>query len=80
MSFQDEIIDLLFNQEKIWELDMQDAWDEGFKKGMEEGKMLAAIDALMEFAGMTAEDAMSALKIAEPDRPLYMELMKRPKP
>lgn len=42
--------------------------------------MLAAIKVLMKHVGMTAEDAMSALKIAEPDRPQYMELLKHPKP
>ena len=76
MSFQDEIMDLLFNQEKIWELDMRDAWNEGFEKGLEEGEMLAAIHALMKFVGMTAEDAMSTLKIPELDQPIYLELLK----
>lgn len=79
MNFQDEIMDLLFNQEKIWELDMRDAWNEGFEKGVEEGKMLAAIHALMEFVGMTAEDAMSTLNIPELDQPIYWELLNHSK-
>lgn len=79
MNFQDEIMDLLFNQEKIWELDMRDAWNEGFEKGVEEGKMLAAIHALMEFVGMTAEDATSILKIPELDQPIYLELLNHSK-
>ena len=69
-------MDLLFNQEKIWVLDKRDVWDEGFKKGVEKEEMLAAVDVLMEFAGMTAEDAVSTLKIAGLDQSRYAELLK----
>lgn len=82
-----DIMEMLYSQEEVWELDrqyiMQEGMEKGIKKGIEKGiekGLLLAIKALMESTNMTAEDAMSSLKIAEPDRPRYMDLLKHPEP
>lgn len=87
---QEEVIDvmeMLYSQEEVWELDRQyirqESMEEGIKKGIEKGMekgILLALKALMESASMTAEDAMSSLKITEADRPRYRELLKHSEP
>lgn len=80
-------MEMLYSQEEVWELDRQyirqESMEEGIKRGIEKGMekgMLLALKALMESANMTAEDAMSSLKITEADRPRYRELLSHPEP
>ena len=58
----------------------QGVWDKGMKAGMEAGRkegaaqtMLNSIKNLMETLGLTIEQAMSALKVPDADRPKYLE-------
>ena len=76
-----DIMEMLYSQEEVWELERhyirQESMEIGIKRGMEKG-LLLAIKALMESSGMTAEDAVSSLKITEADRPRYRELLRYP--
>lgn len=71
-------MEMLFSQEEVWEMERRYIMKEGMEKGLEKG-LLLAIRGLMESTSMTAENAMSSLKIAESDRPRYMELLNHPK-
>ena len=58
----------------------QGVWDKAMKAGMEAGRkegaaqtMLNSIKNLMETLGLTIEQAMSALKVPDADRPKYLE-------
>lgn len=73
-----DIMEMLFSQEEVWEMERRYIMKEGMEKGLEKG-LLLAIRGLMESTSMTAENAMSSLKIAESDRPRYMELLNHPK-
>lgn len=77
-----------YNQEKhfrqIAEENMAAGWEKGRQVGRAEGKAegqeaatLANLKSLMETLGLTAEQALGALKIPEEERANYIELMKR---
>ena len=58
----------------------QGVWDKAMEAGMEAGRkegaaqtMLNSIKNLMETLGLTIEQAMSALKVPDADRPKYLE-------
>ena len=64
----------------------QGVWDKameaGMKAGMEAGRkegaaqtMFNSIKNVMETLGLTIEQAMSALKVPDADRPKYLELL-----
>lgn len=58
--------------EGVWE----DAMKAGMEAGMEAGamqNMLNSIKNLMETLGLTIEQAMSALRVPDADRPKYLE-------
>lgn len=74
MSFQDEIMDLLFNQEQVWELDRREIADEARQEGEIKG-LFRAIKSLIETTGMSVEQAMTALQIMEKDRPQYLDML-----
>ena len=57
---------------KGWEEGWNIGWNIGWKKGAEEA-MLDSIKTLMETMSFTAEQAMTALKVPEADRPRYLD-------
>lgn len=53
-------------------------WEKGMEAGRKEGAaqtMLNSIKNVMETLGLTIEQAMSALKVPDADRPKYLELL-----
>lgn len=55
-------------------------WEKGVEAGMEAGvvqTMLNSIQNLMETLGLTVEQAMSALRVPDADRPKYLERLSR---
>ena len=57
----------------------QGVWEKGMEAGRKEGaaqNMLNSIKNLMETLGLTIEQAMSALKVPDADRPKYLEALK----
>lgn len=65
-----DIMEMLFSQEQVWELDRRDARQEGEITGL-----FRAIKSLIETTGMSVEQAMTALQIAEIDRPQYLDML-----
>ncbi|MBD5160794.1 MAG: hypothetical protein HDT14_01990 [Oscillibacter sp.] len=65
-----DIMEMLFSQEQVWELDRRDARQEGEIKGL-----FRAIKSLIETTGMSVEQAMTALQVAEKDRPQYLDML-----
>ena len=66
----------------VWDKAMEAGMEAGMKAGMEAGRkegaaqtMLNSIKNLMETLGLTIEQAMSALKVPDADRPKYLELL-----
>ena len=79
-------MEMLFSQEQIWELDRQEiareAWQGGRQEGWQEGRqegevkgLFRAIKSLIETTGMSVEQAMTALQVAEKDRPQYLDML-----
>lgn len=74
-------VDVMCNFSKgVWEKGMEAGREVGMKAGMEAGRkegaaqnMLESIRNLMESMGWPVEQAMSALKVPEADRPKYLE-------
>ena len=61
-------------------LTAMEAEEKGRVEGKEEGKaegVLAAIRNLMDSMDWSVEQAMEALRVAEPDRPRYAELLQK---
>ena len=76
-------VDVMCNLSKgVWEKGMKAGREAGMEAGRKEGaaqNMLNSIKNLMETLGLTIEQAMSALKVPEMDRPKYLEeLNKQP--
>lgn len=74
-----DIMELLYNQEEVWELDRQEIAREAHQEGRQEGivsGLLLALRGLIETTGMRVDEAMATLKIAEVDRPKYKALLK----
>ena len=69
-----DIMEMLFSQEEVWELDRRDAWQEGRQEGEVKG-LFRAIKSLIETTGMSVEQAMTALQVAEKDRPQYLDML-----
>ena len=59
----------------IWEKGMEAGMETGRKEGAEKA-MLNSIKNLMETLGLTIEQAMSALRVSDVDRPKYLEALK----
>lgn len=90
-SRQKEVADImvtLFDQEKVWAIHEYNVAMEAEEKGRVEGKaegkaegktegLLAAIRNLMDSMDWSVEQAMEALRVAEPDRPRYTELLQK---
>ena len=66
----------LFDQEKVWAIHEYNVAMEAEEKGRVEG-VLAAIRNLMDSMDWSVEQAMEALRVAEPDRPRYTELLQK---
>ena len=60
--------------EKGWKEGWNIGWNIGWKKGAEEA-MLDSIKTVMETMSFTAEQAMTALKVPEADRPRYLDTL-----
>lgn len=63
----------------VWEKGMEAGIEVGMETGRKEGAekaMLNSIKNLMETLGLTIEQAMSALKVSDVDRPKYLEALK----
>ena len=86
-SRQKEVADImvtLFDQEKVWAIHEYNVAMEAEEKGRVEGKaegkaegVLIAIRNLMDSMDWSVEQAMEALRVAEPDRPRYTELLQK---
>lgn len=82
-SRQKEVADIivtLFDQEKVWAIHEYNVAMEAEEKGRVEGKaegLLAAIRNLMDSMDWSVEQAMEALRMVEPDRPRYTELLQK---
>lgn len=90
-SRQKEVTDImvtLFDQEKVWAIHEYNvalqAEEKGIEKGRAEGKaegkaegLLTALRTLMDSMGWSVDQAMEALRVAEPDRSKYAELLQR---
>ena len=78
---QEEVIDImemLFSQEEVWELDRQEIAREARQEGQQEGEikgLFRAIKSLIETTGMSVEQAMTALQVAEKDRSQYLNML-----
>lgn len=62
----------------IWEKGMEAGIEVGMETGRKEGAekaMLDSIKTLMETMSFTAEQAMTALKVPEADRPRYLDTL-----
>ena len=77
-----DIMEMLFSQEQVWELDRQEiareAWQGGRQEGRREGEvkgLFRAIKSLIETTGMSVDQAMTALQVAEKDRPQYLDML-----
>ena len=60
----------------VWEKGMEAGIEVGMETGRKEGAekaMLDSIKTLMETMSFTAEQAMTALKVPEADRPRYLD-------
>ena len=80
-------VDVMCNfSQGVWDKAMEAGMEAGMKAGMEAGMeagrkegaaqtMLNSIKNLMETLGLTIEQAMSALKVPDADRPKYLELL-----
>ena len=69
-----DIMEMLFSQEEVRELDRRDAWQEGCQEGEIRG-VFRAVKSLIETTGMSVEQAMAALQITEKDRPKYLDML-----
>lgn len=73
-------VDVMCNLSKgIWEKGMEAGMEAGMETGRKEGAekaMLNSIKNLMETLGLTIEQAMSALRVSDVDRPKYLEALK----
>lgn len=80
-SRQEEVIDImemLFSQEEVWDLDRQEIAREARQEGEARGEikgLFRAIKSLIETTGMSVEQAMTALQVAEKDRPQYLNML-----
>ena len=54
----------------------EDGLYDGIQKGIQEG-ILMAIKSIADSLDMTIEKAMDTLKIAEEERPIYMEMLEK---
>ena len=73
-----DIMEMLFSQEEVWELDRREIADEARHEGQQEGEikgLFRAIKSLIETTGMSVEQAMTALQITEKDRPQYLDML-----
>lgn len=73
-----DIMEMLFSQEEVWELDRREIADEARQEGQQEGEikgLFRAIKSLIETTGMSVEQAMTALQIMEKDRPQYLDML-----
>ena len=62
----------------VWDKAMEAGMKAGVEVGRKEGAaqtMLNSIKNVMETLGLTIEQAMSALKVPDADRPKYLELL-----
>ena len=62
----------------VWDKAMEAGMKAGMEAGSKEGAaqtMLNSIKNVMETLGLTIEQAMSALKVPDADRPKYLELL-----
>ena len=50
--------------------------EKSWKKGVEKG-ILSSIESLMETMGWTLDQAMTALKVPETERPVYRNLLEK---
>ena len=79
---QDERERAVFRSRRMFQTDMQSdlatAEDRGERRGRAEGRaegVLSAIQSLMDSMGLSVDQAMNALKIAETDRPKYRSML-----
>ena len=72
-------MELLYNQEEVWELDRQAARQEARQEALAEGEqngLLRALRSLIQTTGFSIEQAMASLQITEAERPAYRALLK----
>ena len=69
-----DVMEMLFSQEEVWELDRREIADEARQEGEIKG-LFHAIKSLIETTGMSVEQAMTALQIMEKDRPQYLNML-----
>ena len=67
-------MEMLFSQEEIWELDRREIARKARQEGEING-LSRAIKSLIETTGMSVEQAMTALQVAEKDRPQYLSML-----
>ena len=68
-------VDVMCNLSKgVWEKGMKAGMEAGMEAGMVQA-MLNSIKNLTETLGLTIDQAMSALKVPDADRPKYLELL-----
>lgn len=79
---QDERERAVFRSRRMFQTDMQSdlatAEDRGERRGRAEGRaegVLSAIQSLMDSMGLSVDQAMNVLKIAETDRPKYRSML-----
>lgn len=60
----------------VMQIGIEKGIERGIQKGHTEG-ILASIRSLMDSMGWTMEQAMSALKISDEDRPKYTKLLQK---
>lgn len=79
---QDERERAVFRSRRMFQTDMQSdlatAEDRGERRGRAEGRaegVLSAIQSLMDSMGLSVDQAMNVLKIAETDRPKYRSIL-----
>lgn len=70
-----DIMEMLFSQEEVWELNRREIADEARREGEIRG-LFRAVKSLIETTGMSVEQAMTALQITEKDRPKYLDMLK----
>lgn len=79
---QDERERAVFRSRRMFQTDMQSdlatAEDRGERRGRAEGRaegVLSAVQSLMDSMGLSVDQAMNVLKIAETDRPKYRSML-----